>query len=158
MNSAMSEELRKEETNDHDFHDIKTSSGSRNKRLNDLLNEKYKGKINMEIAKKILADHYDEFLKKNILNSKGICKHVELETEKTTRPPHYPFGCTDSKVVNSELAAKLIFLGKFGCGCGEPFVVKDYLEKHPEYSDWGKILVDRPNNKWLKIEYDYLEK
>jgi hypothetical protein len=158
MNSAMSEELRKEETNDHDFHDIKTSSGSRNKRLNDLLNEKYKGKINMENAKKILADHYDEFLKKSILNSKGICKHVELETEKTTRPPHYPFGCTDSKVVNSELASKLTFWGKFGCGCGEPFTVKDYLEKHPEYNDWGKVLVDRPNNKWLKIEYDYLEK
>uniref|UniRef100_A0A6C0LQN8 Uncharacterized protein n=1 Tax=viral metagenome TaxID=1070528 RepID=A0A6C0LQN8_9ZZZZ len=158
MNSAMSEKLRKEETNDQDFNNIKTSSGSRNKRLNDLLNEKYKEKINMENTKKILADHYDELLKKNVLNSKGICKHVELEAEKTTRPPFYPFGCTDSKVVNSELAAKLTFLGKFGCGCGEPFVVKDYVEKHPEYKDWGKILLDRPNNKWLKIEYDYLEK
>ena len=37
-------------------------------------------------------------------------------------------------------------------------MIKDYIEKHAEYSDWGKVLIDRPNNKWLKIDYHYLEK
>jgi len=154
MNSAISEHLRKNETNDKDHENLFTSSGSRNARLNELLNEKYNGFINLDNSKKILSDHYDMFLKKNILNSRGICKHLELEPEpvKKGTKPFYPFGCTDTKIVNSEMASKLSFLGKMGCGCGEPFIVKKYIKDHPEYEDWANVLVDRPNRKWLKIE------
>jgi hypothetical protein len=154
MNSAIGENVRKNETNDKDYDDLFTSSGSRNARLNELLNEKYNGSINLDNSKKILSDHYDMFLKKHILNSRGICKHLELEPEphKKTTKPFYPFGCTDSKIVNSEMASKLSFLGKMGCGCGEQFNVKKYIKEHPEYQHWGNVLADRPNRKWLKIE------
>ena len=154
MNSAIGENVRKNETNDKDYDNLFTSSGSRNARLNELLNEKYNGSINLDNSKKILSDHYDMFLKKNILNSRGICKHLELEPEpdKKSTKPFYPFGCTDTKIVNSEMASKLSFLGKMGCGCGEPFNVKKYIKEHPEYEHWANILVDRPNRKWLKIE------
>ena len=154
MNSAIGENLRKNETNDKDYDNLFTSSGSRNARLNELLNEKYNGSINLDNSKKILSDHYDMFLKKNILNSRGICKHLELEPEpdKKSTKPFYPFGCTDSKIVNSEMASKLSFLGKMGCGCGEPFNVKKYIKEHHEYQHWGNVLADRPNRKWLKIE------
>lgn len=156
MNSAISESLRKNETNDKDHENLFTSSGSRNARLNELLNEKYNGSINLENSKKILSDHYDMFLQKNILNSRGICKHLELEPEpdKKDTKPFYPFGCTDTKIVNSEMASKLSFLGKMGCGCGEHFSIKNYIKQHPEYEDWGNILQDRPRRKWLKINYD----
>jgi len=154
MNSAISKNLRENETTDKDFDNLSTSSGSRNARLNELLNKKYYGSINLENSKKILSDHYDMFLKKNILNSKGICKHLELdgEPEKKTIKPFYPFGCTDSKIINSELAYSLSFLGKMGCGCGEPFIVKTYIKEHPEFENWGKVLQDRHNQKWLKIQ------
>ena len=154
MNSAIGEKLRKNETNDKDYDNLFTSSGSRNARLNELLNEKYNGSINLDNSKKILRDHYDMFLKKNILNSRGICKHLELEPEpdKKSTKPFYPFGCTDSKIVNSEMASKLSFLGKMGCGCGEQFNVKKYIKQHPEYQHWGNVLADRPNRKWLKID------
>lgn len=154
MNSAIGKNLRENETTDKDFDNLSTSSGSRNARLNELLNKKYYGSINLENSKKILSDHYDMFLKKNILNSKGICKHLELdgEPEKKTTKPFYPFGCTDSKIINSELAYNLSFLGKMGCGCGEPFIVKEYIKEHDEFENWGKVLQDRPNQKWLKIQ------
>ena len=142
MNSAIGEELRKKETNDTEIDDLSSSSGSRNARLNELLNDKYFGKINLENSKKILNDHYDMFLKKNMLNSRGICKHYETE----------PFGCTDIKIVNSELASNLSFLGRIGC-CGQSFIVEKYVEKHPEYKHWGKVLEDIPVRKWIKIMF-----
>jgi len=61
-------------------------------------------------------------------------------------------------MVNSNLASKLSFLGKFGCGCGEPFIVKKYIQQHPEYEKWGRILEDRPNRKWLNINFGELVK
>jgi hypothetical protein len=151
MNSAMSEELREKETNDTDFDNIQTSCGSRHMRLNELLNETYNGKINMENAKKIISDHYDWVLKKQILNKKGICNHNELDGEKGKRPPYFPRGCTDGKVVNSEIAAKLSFEGRFGAACGEPFMVGKFIKKHPEYKEWAKVLEDRPTKKWTNI-------
>lgn len=160
MNSAISEQLRYNETNDKDYDDLFTSSGSRNARLNELLNNKYLGAINLENSKKILSDHYDMFLKKHVMNSRGICKHLELEPEpeKKNTKPYYPFGCTDAKIVNSVLASKLSFLGKMSCGCGEPFIVENYISQHPEYKHWGKVLQDRPKRKWVKINFDELVK
>ena len=54
MNSAIGENVRKNETNDKDYDNLFTSSGSRNARLNELLNEKYNGSINLDNSKKIL--------------------------------------------------------------------------------------------------------
>ena len=154
MNSAMSEELRENETNDKDFDNVKTSCGSRNLRLNQLLNEKYNGKINIENAKKIIADHYDSFLKKQILNKKGICNHGHLDCETSKRKSYFPHGCIDGKVVNSEMAAKLSFMGRFGAACGEPFIVDKYIKKHPEYKHWTRVLDDRPTKKWSNISLE----
>uniref|UniRef100_A0A6C0HB03 Uncharacterized protein n=1 Tax=viral metagenome TaxID=1070528 RepID=A0A6C0HB03_9ZZZZ len=151
MNSAMSQELRDKETKDKDFGNVKTSCGSRHMRLNELLNETYHGKINMENSKKIISDHYDCFLKKQILNKKGICNHSDLDGEKGKRSPYFPRGCTDGKVVNSEMAAKLSFVGRFGASCGEPFIVDKFIKNHPEYKDWAKVLEDRPRQKWSNI-------
>jgi hypothetical protein len=105
----------------------------------------------MENAKKIISDHYDWVLKKQILNKKGICNHNELDGEKGKRPPYFPRGCTDGKVVNSEIAAKLSFEGRFGAACGEPFMVGKFIKKHPEYKEWAKVLEDRPTKKWTNI-------
>jgi tRNA-binding EMAP/Myf-like protein len=151
MNSAISDELRLKETTDTTIFDIKTSSGSRNYRLDYLLNKKYDGNISIKIAKEVLGDHYDSYLNKNMLNSRGICKHVELDGEPENKKPYYPFGCTDSKIIDSEMASRLCFMGRIGCCCGKPFLVKPYLEKHPEYGHWKKVLEDIHRERWSKI-------
>lgn len=150
MNSPIGDDLRAQETTlekKHTIKDLSTSIGSRNKRLNYLLNEKYYGKINLENAKMIMSDHYDEFSNKVIMNSNNICKHSEL-SKKMNYKPH---GSTDAKVVNSTLAKTMNFMGRFGSGCGRILKVDDYIQKHPKYMKWKNVLHDFVNNSWTKL-------
>jgi hypothetical protein len=137
---GLSKEIKKDETGD-----ITTSIGSRNCRLNELLNKTYYGKITTNLAKQIISDHHDTQLKKTVMNSRGICNHSELHSQAK------PFGCTDGKVVDSQMAKRLSFLGRFGSACGRHFIVDDFLKKHPKYQDWNIALTDLPTQKWTEI-------
>lgn len=152
MNSPIDSTLRLKETSNRDIFDIQKSSGARNYRLNQLLNETYYGKINTSNAKKILSDHYDVFLHRNEKNSRSICKHCESDAVGDNRPPFYPYGCTDGKVVNSTMAKKLQFLGRFGSSCGRTFNAKEHLRKHPEFFKGLKdVLNDIPHYNWVLL-------
>jgi hypothetical protein len=152
MNSPIDFKLRETETDDDDFYDIETSSGSRNIRLDALLNDKYMGKINIENAKKVLSDHYDVILNRNIMNTNAICKHSEINDENSNNyQKFYPFGCTDGKVVNSEMVRNMEFVARFGSACGRDFNVKKYIKDHPEYKGWKNYLSDMPTRDWIKI-------
>ena len=146
MNSAHDFEIRNLETKDTQFHDISVNSGSRNSRLDYLLNTKYYGAIAADNAKKILSDHYDSFLSKNTMNNRSICRHGELDNES-----YYPAGCVDGKVVDSRMAEKMEFLGRFGSSCRRNFNLKRWLKKHPEYKEWSNYLSDFPSTKWIQI-------
>lgn len=152
MNSAMDPLMRLSETTDTTFDDISKSSGARHVRLEYLLNDKYAGKITVSNAKLVLADHYDALLDRYHRGLRCICKHSELSGEKTKRTPFYPHGAIDGKVVNTEMARKMTFVGKFGASCNRVFHAKSYLKKHPNYSEWQEYLVDLPNRPWTTIE------
>jgi hypothetical protein len=149
MNSAMDFELRTLETTDQTFNDLGESSGARNARLNMLLNDKYYGKIDVEVAKRIISDHYDANLNKNIPSSLTVCKHTNLDPGSSR--PFYPWGCVDGKVTNSSMAQNLEFIGRQGAACGKAFLVKKYLKEHPEYAEWKPVLRDMPTYKWTKL-------
>jgi len=155
MNSAIDFKFRSEQTDDKSLYDISTSTGSRNFRLNHLLNEKYYGKINMDIGKRILADHYDGYLNQNQMGTRTICKH--LETDETNDRTAYPFGCVDGKVVNTAMAKRLEFWGRFGSACGRAFLVKPFIKQHPKYKEWSDYLVDFPANEWTRIRSNSVE-
>lgn len=150
MNSVIDPIIYNNETTDNNKFDIQYSSGARNFRLNQLLNETYYGKINIINAKKILSDHYDVFLHKEEMNSRSICKHSEYD-EKNYSKKKYPFGCTDGKVVNSTLAKKMQFMGRFGSSCGRIFKAKEYIKKNPQYKDMKDLLHDFPKYDWVLL-------
>lgn len=152
MNSAIDFELRTTETNDKTLFDLTTSSGARNARLNQLLNNEYYGKIDLLNARCILSDHYDSFLKKTVMNARSICKHVELTERKNKKKSYYPFGCTDGKVVDSTLAKKLAFIGRFGSSCGRVFRVQTFVRKHTQYKKWQNDLADFPKTDWTLLQ------
>lgn len=147
MNSAMGFKLRSLETTDSSHDDPTTSVGSRNNRLDYLLNDKYKGKLNANNAKTIISDHYDNLTHTDVMCGRSICVHRELD-EMT----HYrPGGCVDGKVVDSTMARKMRFAGRFGSSCGRVFKVKKYMKAHPEWKKYEPYLVDFPNYKWVTL-------
>lgn len=151
MNSAMDTALRRLETTDT-FHDnIQNSMGARNARLEHLLFTEYKGKLNLSNAKRILADHYDVFLDKPHRGIRTICKHTDLAKDTLMQKPYYPHGAIDGKVINTELAKRMSFYGKFGSSCDRVFHKDKYLAKHPEYAEWREYLRDLPNKPWTRI-------
>jgi hypothetical protein len=157
MNTVIDSKLRGLETTDNDLFNIDRSSGARNLRLNYLLNELYYGKLNVDNAKKILADHYDVSIGKTKMNQLSICKHSEMETEHYAKTPNYPFGCTDGKVVDSEMASHMKFIGRFGSCCGRSFDAKKHIEKYPIYHDWKPYLDNFQSTKWTFITSDKIK-
>lgn len=151
MNSAMDKTLRERETNDEDHDNISTTSGGRNIRLNELLNKIYKGKINIYNAKKVLADHYDSYLRRNEMNGRVICNHSESDFRNCRYAPYDLFGCTDGKVVNTEMARKMTFQGRFGSSCGRTFSIKQHIRDHPEMSKWRPYVADFVNYEWTNL-------
>jgi hypothetical protein len=154
MNSALGKKLREKETTDKDLDNIRTSSGNRNVRLQQLLGEMYKGKINVENAKIIIADHYDISMQKEERNSRGICKHDEFDDDACDESNAF-YGSTDAKVVNTEMSKNLSFWGRFGSGCGRNLDVDKHLRKYPDNEEnilWSKVVNDIPSYKWAKID------
>lgn len=141
VNSVMDPKIRMKETVDKDFGNTKTSSGARNMRLHYLLFEKFAGKMTVANAKTIITDHYDVYLDENTNgNSRTVCKHIGDD--------YYPFGCTDGKVVDTKMAKKMSFLGRFGLPCGQSFSAKKHISKHPKYKKWESYLEDMPSRPW----------
>lgn len=147
MNSAMSQELRSKETDDEDFYNLATSSGARNARLHELLYKTYYGKITTENAKQVLADHYNVIKQRDYMpSSNTICVHTYHDTES-----NYPHGCVDGKVVDSDMASKMSFIGRWGPVCGTPFHAKKFLHENPKYHAWEPVLPDFPRKDWTQI-------
>lgn len=158
MNSAVDWNLRELETNDMGANDMATSSGSRSYRLYSLLNPVGKTfnaptPIDAKYAKRIMGDHYDEYVGKTKKGHRSICRHTELEsTPIGSRHAHYPFGTIDAKVVTTKMAEKMEFWGLWGSGCGHrDFHAADFVQSHPEYKEYANFLPNLPNRKWAVV-------
>jgi hypothetical protein len=153
MNSAISPVLRSQETNDEEFYDMKTTSGARNHRLYELLYVTYYGKIDTEIAKRVLSDHENVLTKKDHPSSKTVCVHSYADPERVM--PFYPHGCTDGKVLDSAMAKNMQFEGIFGPCCGNGFDAKRFLAAHSRYHMWSPFLEDFPSsNQWTRMSFE----
>jgi hypothetical protein len=117
-----------------------------------LLNTKYYGRLTKDIAKTILADHYDSHTNTVRRSSRNICSHSEVIDEDEDWDYSYPYGCTDGKVVDSELAANLQFEARFGSSCGREFNAEKYIDRHPAFEAWRGILQNFYKYDWTTIE------
>jgi hypothetical protein len=113
-----------------------------------------KGKINIEVAKKIISDHYDVYLhKKNNPSSRTVCAHYYMDareymSQTEGAKPFDPHGAVDGCVTDSKHAERMGFFGRFGNSCGIPFVKKDFCNKHIQYDNYCPYLKDRPSQPW----------
>lgn len=159
FNAPYDERIRNLEVKNSGFYDIRRHQGARKVRLGDLMDE-YKGKLNIEIAKKIISDHYDVYLNKdNNPCSRTVCSHYDLDAREymsqENRPkPYAPHGAVDGVVCDTTLAKKMSFIGRFGNSCGIPFIAKEFFKKHRQWANFAPYVLDRPSQPWTEFSID----
>jgi hypothetical protein len=155
FNAAIDPRIRNLECSNTGYYDIRRHQGSRKVRLNDIV-EEYKGKINIHTIQKIIADHYDVYLKKNNPCSRTICAHYELDAREYMcqegRPePYQPRGAVDGCAIDSNMARNMSFVCRWGNSCGIPFIVKDFCNKNRQWKHLEPYLNDRPTQPWTEF-------
>jgi len=132
------------------FRDVSSSIGNRRVQL-EKLTEKYRGRIDTDVMKRILADHYDNHLGKTAANTRTVCKHgYSDDGSGSASAPFKPVGAYDTKIADSSLVKRMSFLAHWGPPCGTPFSVKEHMKKHPEWKDWAEHLADFPKRGWVE--------
>ena len=132
--------------------DIRRHQGARKVRLADLM-DVYKGKLNIDAAQKIMADHYDVYLNKEIPCSRTCCAHYELDAREymsdQSRPkPFQPRGALDGNVVDTNMAKAMSFSLRWGNSCGIPFDKNKFCDENRVWDYLRPYLEDRPQQPW----------
>jgi len=151
-NAATDGRIRNLECKDSGYDDIRRHQGARRVRLTQLMNI-HKGRLDINIAKKILADHYDVYLNKINPSSRTCCSHYELDKREFMssqgRPlPFQPRGAMDGIVCDTKHAKDMSFIARWGTSCGTPFISSEFLEKNSIWSSQKEFLKDRVKQPW----------
>jgi hypothetical protein len=158
FNAPLDPKIRNLECSDTGYADIRHPHGARQVRLAQLMKEYY-GKIDVESAKTILADHYDVYLNEINPSSRTVDGHYELDAlEYLSLPdwslPFSPDGTVDGKVANSSMARELSFSARWGSSSGMPFNATSFLEEHIQWSHLQGLLLDRQTEPWTVFKSD----
>ena len=152
FNAPYDPRIRNLECSSTGFDDIRRHQGARRVRLGDLM-DKHKGNINVDIAQKIISDHYDVYLHKENPCSRTCCSHYELDAREymsdPSRPkPFQPRGAVDGNVIDTKMAKNMSFLLRWGNSCGMPFDKNKFCDQHREWDYLRPYLDDRPRQPW----------
>ncbi len=135
--------------------DIRRHQGARRVHLPRLIEKQGAlGKINLEIGRKIIADHYDIYNDcETDGNSRTVCSHYNLDKREymsdPSRPkPFQPRGAIDGMGINATLATKLQLNARWGSSCGTAWNAEVFLKEHPQFDHLKPFLHDRPSCPW----------
>jgi len=133
--------------------DIRASSVARRVRWKQLLQGR-PGKIDLALAKRFEADHFDTFRGQRWPSARTLCGHFDLDSEPEKSWLGVPYACAgtvDAKVLDAAMASQMSFAARWGSACGTPFRAGKFLAAHPQF-DWMKdILRDRPAQPWTQF-------
>ena len=145
--------LIKEET-DFNPNNLANSMNARHLRWEELMKQ-YKGQVDIPLAQKFLADHYDTYEKKEDPNERTLCGHGPNSPRGTPEwddPPYYPGGAVTAQAADSTMAKNMSFGARAGYPCGADFLAEPFLKEHPEF-DWQKsVLQDMKGNPWAEFK------
>lgn len=152
FNAAYDPRIRNLECVNSGFDDVRRHQGARRVRLAELTDH-WKGRIDAEVAKTILGDHYDVYLHKENPCSRTCCSHYDLDAREfmsdPSRPkPFQPRGALDGNVCDSAMARKMTLCLRWGNTCGIPFDKNAFCDAHREWNYLRPFLEDRPQQPW----------
>jgi hypothetical protein len=141
-------ELIRDET-DFDTRNLGSSANARRKRWEALMAE-YKGRIDVEAAKRFMGDHQDTFDNQDSASERTLCGHNEASPRGmgAWQPPYAPAGAVQNKVADGKLAEQLSMWAAMGHACGVPFIAAEHLAQHPELAWQKDILIDMKPGPW----------
>jgi hypothetical protein len=137
--------LHETERNDTD---IRLSSVARRVRWKQLMKQ-YAGRIDVALAKRFEADHFDTLRGKTVPGGRSLCGHFDLDPE--GQGHDVPFDCSgtvDAKVVDGAMVKRLVFDARWGAACGTAFSAGKFLAAHPQFDWLTEVLQDRPSQPW----------
>ena len=150
-NFPVNPELAREETGFR-LSDLSGSANARHVRWDQLMKEN-KGRINLELAKKFLGDHYDTFERKQDADERTLCGHIDLSPRGSGewQPPYGPAGAAQNKATDSAMARRMAFVGYVGHACGLNFKASEHLARHPEFNWQKELLRDLMARDWTEF-------
>jgi len=129
--------------------DVRDPCVARRVRWDQLMKAHY-GRIDVALAKQMLADHYDVYLQKEQPSGRTICGHYDLDDGSVpgVMSAYRPSGAFDGKVVDSDMAKNWRLWARWGSSCDIGFDAAGFLEKHPQYNWLKGYLADLPARPW----------
>ncbi len=131
------------------------SDSSRFKRLSAFITE---NTLTIENSKLLLSDHYDHRVGKDNPGKNSICGHREVEPfldKFDKRPPFFPTGSIDGKIVTLSGAINGNSYIKWGKPCNTPFYANNFVNNHPEYEYLRANLSDIIPSDWQYINHGW---
>jgi len=138
-NFPQNADLIREET-DYDTKDLSQSAAARHIRWNELMAEN-KGKIDVALAQRFLADHYDTYEKKEDPDERTLDGHVDLSPRGSGDwiGPYGMAGAVQNKAADAGQIEHMTLTAAAGHACGMDFKAASHMAAHPEYN-WQKPL------------------
>jgi hypothetical protein len=148
----VSEKLAREETK-FDLTDKGHSANARRVRWGQLL-EQNKGKIDVELAKRFLSDHYDVIEQKEAPGERTLCGHIDLSPRglKPWADEFAPVGAVQAKAASAAMLKQMTFAAAQGHSCGLHFKASQHLAKHKQYAWQKPYLRDLPSRPWTVFQ------
>lgn len=157
-NAVFDPRIRNLECKDNGFNDPRQQTGARRQRWMELIDQYY-GKIDVEVAKKMLADTYDPYLGYNNPSSRCICAHYDVDPQyyaddpaAVWNVPFYPAGSCDGKAGAAKDFEAMHMWGRYGRADGVEFDVDDFMKQHPLWQWQQGYLKSRPTQPWTYFE------
>jgi hypothetical protein len=152
-NFPVSPKLAAEETS-FAVNDPSVSANARRTRWEELMKE-WRGRIDLDAARRFMADHYDAFDKKpDSPNERTLCGHIDL-SPRGLRPwtaEYGPNGTVQNKAADAAMIRAMALDAAMGHSCGIEFKAAAFLDKNPQYSWQKPLLRDLPAGRWTRFE------
>jgi hypothetical protein len=137
---------------DASYDDVRTPEVARRVRWEKLLKEN-SGRIDVALGQKMLADHFDTYTGRDKPSCRTLCGHAWEDDGSV--PGGWgafpPGGAYDGKVIDTALAKRMSFVGRWGVTCGAPFKADAFLAAHPQYEWLRGRLRDMPSRPWVEL-------
>jgi hypothetical protein len=151
-NSARDPQVLADETH-FDFANRESSPNARRERWEQVMKES-KGRIDVTLAQKFLADHFDAYEKKEVADERTLCGHTDTSPRGVQIwewEPHYPGGAVQGKATDSRMTEQMRLFARVGHPCGADFLAAPFLAAHPDYSWQAPLLRDMKAGPWTEF-------